>query len=395
MSTYFHIPRKNNIFSLVQAGNSPCISIPSSSSSLITSFVTSLFSGQAFNEEEHLLASLLCIVVPSELQTIVPKTTGLFLGEKSPNVEKVNVVDSKSTRKYLKKVWKESSEPFLHEKLKHVRVNVGDPKLKNNITVKNTFEIKSQQTGLQENYDSLKQQDLEKDDDAQDNKDSKLLRKSTFCDLCSKTFANKYILKTHMKNHQSTILQENITDVFLKHQNLGKDHHENAKGGEDFKLLQKSILCDVCSKTYANKYILKAHMKIHEEKTHMSKSQEKVKCEICFVSVTRIKMHMKNIHGERKTCTICGQDKIERKIAKHEKLCKMSEEERAEYKESKKIKCENCPKILSDKKKLARHIQSVHSTSKLFQCEHCEHKDNRSDNMKTHVKNNHKWIGFA
>ena len=138
MSTYFHIPRKNNIFSLVQAGNSPCISIPSSSSSLITSFVTSLVSGQAFNEEEHLLASLLCIVVPSELQTIVPKTTGLFLGEKSPNVEKVNVVDSKSTRKHLKKVWKEISEPFLHEKLKHVRVNVGDPKLKNNITVKNT-----------------------------------------------------------------------------------------------------------------------------------------------------------------------------------------------------------------------------------------------------------------
>ena len=24
-----------------------------------------------------------------------------------------------------------------------------------------------------------------------------------------------------------------------------------------------------------------------------------------------------------------------------------------------------------------------------FKCEHCEHQDNRSDNMKTHMKNNH------
>ena len=379
-----------------------------------------MVSGQAFNEEECALASLLGIGVgvggvgggvggigigvPPEEQKIVTATTGSFLGEMSQNVEKVSVVDSKSTtRKYLKsrlliprcnivavpKVWEESNGSFLQEKPKHVAgINV---ELKNKRFLNQSFEIKPEQ-GLQENYDSQKkQQGLEKDDDAQDDEDSKLLRKSTLCDVCSKTFANKYILKAHMKSHQPTILQENITDVSLKHQNLGKDHHEDVKDGGDFKLLQKSILCDVCSKTFANKYVLKAHMKIHEEKTGMSHSQEKIKCEICFASVTRIKMHMKNKHGERKlaTCSICGKDKVERKMAEHEKLCRMSEEERAEYKESKKIKCENCPKILCNKNKLARHIQSVHSTSKLFQCEHCEHKDNRSDNMKTHVKNNH------
>ena len=80
---------------------------------------------------------------------------------------------------------------------------------------------------------------------------------------------------------------------------------------------------------------------------------------------------------------------MEKKMAGHEKLCRMSEEERAEYKEGIKVKCASCPKILANKDKLARHVQSVHSNSKLFQCKHCDHKDNRSDNMKTHIKNNH------
>ena len=46
---------------LSQAGASPCISLPSSSSSLISSFITSLVSGQVFDKEEQLLASLLGI----------------------------------------------------------------------------------------------------------------------------------------------------------------------------------------------------------------------------------------------------------------------------------------------------------------------------------------------
>ena len=35
------------------------------------------------------------------------------------------------------------------------------------------------------------------------------------------------------------------------------------------------------------------------------------------------------------------------------------------------------------------HMRTAHNESKQFQCEHCDHMDNRSDNMKTHVKNNH------
>ena len=123
--------------SLLQAGNSPAISIPSSSS-LLTSFITALVSGQAFNEEENLLASLLGICAPPEGHKIVTKTPGSFLGEKSQNVDKVSVVDSKSIRKYQKsrmfmptdkivsvqKIWAETPGSFPDEKPKYVpRVN--------------------------------------------------------------------------------------------------------------------------------------------------------------------------------------------------------------------------------------------------------------------------------
>ena len=319
---------------LSQGGSSPSISIPSCPSSLLTSFITSLVSGQAFNKEEHLLASLLHIIVPPQVQKI----------PEPQNVEQV--VDSKSWRKYNKsgisvqpsdtivtvqKLWEETPRrSFLDENHKQ------------------TFKIKSETTKSQANCAFPKHPNLEKEHHTDAKEDSKLLLKSTLCDVCSKTFVNKYILKAHMKTHQ-----------------------------------EKTHICNFCKKSYSDQNTLKTHILLH--------SQEKIQCQVCFATVTRIRRHMKNKHGDRKlvTCTICGQDKIGRTIAGHEKICRMSKEERAEYKESIKVKCANCHKILANKDKLARHIQTVHSNSKLFQCKHCDHKDNRSDNMKTHIKNNH------
>ena len=135
------------------------------------------------------------------------KTPGSFLGEKSQNVDKVSVVDSKSIRKYQKsrmfmptdkivsvqKIWAETPGSFPDEKPKYVpRVNAADFKLnkKYNKVFKQPFEIQTEPTRLQEKYVSLKHQELEKEhhDDAKDDGDSKLLLKSTLCDVFSKTF---------------------------------------------------------------------------------------------------------------------------------------------------------------------------------------------------------------
>ena len=67
----------------------------------------------------------------------------------------------------------------------------------------------------------------------------------------------------------------------------------------------------------------------------------------------------------------------------------MTEEQRAAYKEAKKVNCQQCGKVLANKQKLDRHIQTTHSKARLIKCKYCDHEDTRSDNMKTHVKNNH------
>ena len=57
--------------------------------------------------------------------------------------------------------------------------------------------------------------------------------------------------------------------------------------------------------------------------------------------------------------------------------------------EALKVQRDKCHKMLADSFKLMRHVQTVHKESKQFQCEYCEHRDKRSDNMKTHIRKNH------
>ena len=170
---------------------------------------------------------------------------------------------------------------------------------------------------------------------------------SALCEICSKTFANRYILRAHMKNHD-----------------------------------EKTDICDVCSKAFSNKHTLKAHILTH--------TQQKTQCQICFESVFALKNHTRNKHGGENKLTTCSNCGVEiKEISRHERFCRMTEEERAAYKESKKVDCKQCGKVLANKFKLVRHVQTAHSKVRPLQCKFCDHKDNRSDNMKTHMKNNH------
>ena len=91
--------------------------------------------------------------------------------------------------------------------------------------------------------------------------------------------------------------------------------------------------------------------------------------------------------GENKKmpCSNCGKNFKVSCVRNHEKICKLSEEEKAAIK----AECDQCGKILANKGKLNRHIRFIHNNEKLVKCKLCDHKDYREDNMKTHIKNNH------
>ena len=363
----------------LQAGSSTCISLPSSSSTTISSLIASLVGGQVFTEEEEHLAAVLgiksqmrsydtklnksnCVVAQSIQTKITEKqkeklnSTTLVLGKIHEATNKSLEIPTKFRGKIGLRINNSPNQEAKPEvKLEQIGkqgegeifdgkkfVFESSPNSSEDMKLKL---LKSERTSSSDVGSDLQSNELDKLGDGK-----ALEAKSALCNVCSEMFTSRKALRMHMKTHAKP--EDNI--------------------------------CDVCSKSFSNVYTLKTHIKTH--------TQEKVQCEICSESVFALKSHVKRRHGERKheTCSKCG---IEVKlIAKHEKLCNMSEEERFQYREKMKVQCEHCSKVLANKFKLTRHLRSAHSKERLLQCNFCDHKDSRTDNLKTHIKNNHSQI---
>ena len=143
------------------------------------------------------------------------------------------------------------------------------------------------------------------------------------CNICSKTYLNNKILKTHMQSHD-----------------------EDQKTSEE-------LACSLCTKSFRNKYILKYHMNSHNGDTGQM-------CNLCskmFAAKSTLRKHMLNMHTENKdlaSCSNCGLKCKMSSLDRHEKLCKLTAEER----EARKVKCPKCGKNLSNRGKLRSHIKS-------------------------------------
>ena len=148
------------------------------------------------------------------------------------------------------------------------------------------------------------------------------------CNVCSKSFANKYVLKAHIQTHSKDPM---VTDI---------------------------LSCNVCLKSFSNKYVLKFHKKSHDTDV---KEKTTALCNLCSKMMTKktLKKHMKNIHGEKKIakCSNCGMSSRMSCIGNHERMCKLSDEERL----ARKLKCDDCGKALSSRDKLRRHMQHIHN----------------------------------
>ena len=147
------------------------------------------------------------------------------------------------------------------------------------------------------------------------------------CNVCSKSFATKYILKTHMLGHTSD------------------------------KKSSEKLVCEICSKSFSNKYVLKYH-KI----SHTDDGKEKSLCNLCSTWTLTLKNHMKHMHGENKyvPCSTCGVDYTISSLSKHQKLCNSTAEEREARKVARAKKCDQCGKVLSNISKLKKHMKTAH-----------------------------------
>ena len=148
------------------------------------------------------------------------------------------------------------------------------------------------------------------------------------CNICSKTFSNKYILKTHMLGHT------------------------------DDKRPTEKLYCNICPKYFSNKYVLKNHINSHNE---VRKEEEKAMCSLCstLIKSSFLRTHTKNMHGEKKhvSCSNCGSNYRISSIIQHQRLCKYTEEEREARKAAKAKNCEKCGKVLCNIFKLRKHME--------------------------------------
>ena len=125
---------------------------------------------------------------------------------------------------------------------------------------------------------------------------------------------------------------------------------------------RKRVLCTLCSKTFTNKYYLKKHnIAVHE------KNEKSAQCSHCLKQVSMMY------------------------ISNHEKICKMSEEEKEAHnkKYDYKLQCSDCDKTFMNLSKLNRHKESVHSRDKSYKCQYCGIQEQSILDLKLHVKQNH------
>ena len=169
------------------------------------------------------------------------------------------------------------------------------------------------------------------------------------CKICPKSFKSAQYLNTHEKIHNKAHKCDMCSKLFpfkchLKRHK--KENHENAK----------SFKCEICDMNFNQKYVLKAHQKIHDK--YRVKS---FKCQ---------------------GCDYASDNK--RNLEKHQMFHDRQDQKFAAMKNP--IKCEECSKFFKDKINLFKHKHRIHPKV-LFQCDLCAKFIKTKTLLKIHFKN--------
>jgi KRAB domain-containing zinc finger protein len=146
------------------------------------------------------------------------------------------------------------------------------------------------------------------------------------CDLCSRSFKIKALIRSHMNSHLSEkVHQCNLCDYASKRYNDLRKHHQTHH--DPTQITQKRSRrkkCDKCDEILANKKALRVHIRLkHQEKKKKKRRVFKTceKCNEVLYNKRTYKMHMKEKHGESTfiKCETCNRKfKTNFRLRKHE-----------------------------------------------------------------------------
>lgn len=194
-------------------------------------------------------------------------------------------------------------------------------------------------------------------------------RKAFFqCNYCEKYFTRKFDMQKHIFNKHPE----------QKHAIDRSNRSHNAEILNKCKLDEDSdygYKCDMCGTKFSRSQSLLRHRKIHSEKqTSM--------CDLCgkkFHLVTRLKLHIENVHMKLKkfNCNICDMKfKYKVNLLEHQNV----------HTNTRPFMCDVCGKSFKQSASLAVH-KIFHTDVFPFVCQYCRKKFRRKSDLKVHL-----WI---
>ncbi|KAH9487515.1 hypothetical protein Btru_073836 [Bulinus truncatus] len=178
--------------------------------------------------------------------------------------------------------------------------------------------------------------------------DTEFKKTKVSCEMCSKSFCNRYILECHIKDvhlgQKKSYLCSTCGKSFTTKHSLAE--HTNAHTGV------KPHICEHCGKSFSYESALRDHRYTHTDAKHFWCHH----CQKGFSQRSGLKMHMR-IHRQNKmfVCSECGRGFTQKQaLQRHERV----------HKGEKPFVCKHCGRFFTDASIIRRHLILVHKINK-------------------------------
>ncbi|XP_028918723.1 zinc finger protein ZFAT isoform X2 [Ornithorhynchus anatinus] len=195
---------------------------------------------------------------------------------------------------------------------------------------------------------------------------TELDKRSYSCPVCSKSFSEDRLIKSHIKTNHPEVSMNTISEI------LGRRVQLKGLIGK------RAVKCPYCDFYFMkNGSDLQRHIWAHE-------GVKPFKCSLCEYatrSKSNLKAHM-NRHSTEKThlCDMCGKKFKSKGTLKSHKLLHTAD--------GKQFKCTVCDYHAAQQPQLLRHMEQ-HASFKPFRCAHCHYSCNISGSLKRHYNRKH------